>query len=211
MKLLLDSVILIDHFSGIAAATQYLSQCHAEAAISVVTRAEVLTGFDVAAASKAMPLLDSFPSLGIDAAVADLAATLRRNHGWKLPDAFQAAIAQHHGMSLATRNVRDFPANKFPFVIEPYRAQVRPVGSRPAAREASSPRDSAARIGSAGITRLTSLELGQLITRSMRSTMAEGRVMPIARATAMLATNSKWLGRSNGNSPGAATLRILST
>lgn len=120
VRLLLDSVILIDHFSGNAAATQYLSQIHAEAAISVITRAEVLTGFDSAAARKAMLLLDSFPNLGIDAAVADLAATLRRNHGWKLPDALQAAIAQQFGLTLATRNLRDFSPTKHAFVVIPY-------------------------------------------------------------------------------------------
>lgn len=121
MKLLLDSVILIDHFNGIAAATQYLSQCHGEAAISVVTRAEVLTGFDAAAAPKALTLLDSFPTLGIDQAIADLAAALRREHGWKLPDAFQAAIAQQFGLRLATRNLRDFSPTEHAFVVEPYR------------------------------------------------------------------------------------------
>lgn len=37
MKRLLDSVILVDHFKGIPAATQYLARCHAEAALSVIT------------------------------------------------------------------------------------------------------------------------------------------------------------------------------
>ena len=121
MKVLVDSVILIDHFNGVAAATLYLSQYHGEAALSVITRAEVLTGFDPASARKALRLLDSFPTLGIDQAAADLAAGLRRRHGWKLPDAFQAAIAQQYGLSLATRNVRDFPPKRFAFVVVPYR------------------------------------------------------------------------------------------
>ena len=120
MKVLLDSVILIDHFNGFAEATRYLSLCHGEAAISVITRAEVLTGFEPQTARKALRLLDSFPTLGIDQAAADLAARLRRLHGWKLPDAFQAAIAQQHGLSFATRNVRDFPPKRFAFVIVPY-------------------------------------------------------------------------------------------
>ena len=41
MEVLLDSVILIDHFNGIAAATEYLTQVNEGAAISVITRAEV--------------------------------------------------------------------------------------------------------------------------------------------------------------------------
>ncbi len=121
MKLLLDSVILIDHFNGVAAATGYLSESGGEAAISVITRAEVLTGFDSNDVQKAMRLLDAFPTLAIDRGIADLAADLRRRHGWKLPDAFQAAIASHAGLRLVTRNVRDFPPQKFDFVIVPYR------------------------------------------------------------------------------------------
>lgn len=120
MNVLLDSVILIDHFNGVPEATLYLSQCHDEAAISVITRAQVLTGFDPLPARKALRLLDSFPTLGIDQATADLAAGLRRRHGWKLPDAFQAAIAQQYGLALATRNVRDFPPKRFAFVVVPY-------------------------------------------------------------------------------------------
>ncbi len=120
MKVLLDSVILIDHFNGIAEATSYLSQTHGDAAISVITRAEVLTGFEAPVTRSVTRLLDSFPTLGIDEAAADLAAELRRRHGWKLPDAFQAAIAQQYGLRLATRNLRDFPPKRFAFVVVPY-------------------------------------------------------------------------------------------
>lgn len=122
MKLLLDSVILIDHFNGVAAATSYLSAHQPDAAVSVITRAEVLTGFAASRARKAARFLDCFPTLGIDQATADLAAVLRRNHGWRLPDAFQAAIARQHGLRLVTRNSRDFPPQRYPFVIVPYRA-----------------------------------------------------------------------------------------
>jgi predicted nucleic acid-binding protein len=122
VKLLLDSVILIDHFNGLAQATSYLSDSGEEAAISVITRAEVLAGFERSAARKARRLLDSFPTLGIDQATADLAASLRRQHGWKLPDAFQAALAEQYGLSLVTRNSRDFPPKRFAFVVVPYGA-----------------------------------------------------------------------------------------
>ncbi len=120
MKQLLDSVVLIDHFNGVAEATEYLSGCAGDTAISVITRAEVLAGFDRPAARKAKRLLDAFPTLDIDQPVADLAAALRRQHGWKLPDAFQAALAQQHGLKLVTRNVRDFPPKRFGFVVVPY-------------------------------------------------------------------------------------------
>ena len=121
VNLLLDSVVLIDHFNGIDAATHYLATHHTDAAISVITRAEVLAGFEEAEVRKPAQFLDSFSTLGIDQAIADLAASLRRKHGWKLPDAFQAALAQHHSLKLVTRNEKDFPPRRFPFALIPYR------------------------------------------------------------------------------------------
>jgi predicted nucleic acid-binding protein len=120
VSVLLDSVILIDHLNGRAEATEYLRLQMGNAAISVITRAEVLAGFDVGGASQAKALLDLFPVLEITKETADLAAVLRRQHRWKLPDAFQAALAQIHKLRLATRNTRDFPAEKFGFVLVPY-------------------------------------------------------------------------------------------
>ncbi len=117
---LLDSVILIDHFNGIVQATRYLEAAWRESAISAITRAEVLTGFEEADWARARELLNLLPTLPIDGAVADEAARLRRLYRWKLPDALQAAVAQHHGLRLVTRNTRDFPPKKFSFVEMPY-------------------------------------------------------------------------------------------
>ena len=121
LTLLLDSVILIDHFNGVAQATDYLSRWRKVAAISVITQAEVLTGFDAHGVHLALKLLDAFPTLVIDTPVADLAARLRSEHRWKLPDAFQAALAVHHHLRLVTRNIRDFPPDRHPFVEVPYK------------------------------------------------------------------------------------------
>ena len=120
VKILLDSVILIDHLNGIQAATAYLSKVHLHASISAVTRAEVLAGCDEHATPPVKHLLDAFPVLTLDAAIADLAASLRRQHRWKLPDAFQAALAQTHKMKLATRNTKDFPPQIHDFAEIPY-------------------------------------------------------------------------------------------
>ena len=121
MTHLLDSVILIDHFNGIKKATEYLTTIHPSAAISVITRAEVLVGFNEEDDLKgAMMLLNSFPNLDLTLQIADLAAQLRRRHRWKLPDAFQAAIANYHGIRLATRNTKDFDPDRFDFVTIPY-------------------------------------------------------------------------------------------
>ncbi len=120
MTILLDSVILIDHFNGITEATAYLGQVRDEASISAITRAEVLTGFDSPDRQQAAALLDCFPLFDITKPIADLAADLRREQGWKLPDAFQAALAQQHQLRFATRNTKDFPPERYEFVLVPY-------------------------------------------------------------------------------------------
>ncbi|MGH7336844.1 MAG: PIN domain-containing protein, partial [Myxococcota bacterium] len=56
----------------------------------------------------------------IDREVADSAARLRRTHGWRLPDALQAAAALHRALLLATRNTKHFPPDEFDFVRVPY-------------------------------------------------------------------------------------------
>ena len=121
MKYLLDSVILIDHFNGTAAASGFLERYGADSALSVTTRAEVLAGFDDAAVSLAIRLLDAFPTLPMTVEIADTAARLRYTERWKLPDAIQAAIARAHGLILVTRNSRDFQPGGDPEVLIPYR------------------------------------------------------------------------------------------
>ena len=56
LKYLLDSVVLIDQFNGIADATEFLRSSQGHAAISAITRAEVMTGFDAEAAPLAARL-----------------------------------------------------------------------------------------------------------------------------------------------------------
>lgn len=121
MSYLLDSVIVIDHFNGIESATTFLAENGSASVISVITRAEVLTGFDTSTEPLAHELLDTFPTLPITAEVADRAASLRRTENWKLPDALQAAIALQHGLILVTRNTRDFRSSGELEVLVPYR------------------------------------------------------------------------------------------
>lgn len=120
-SVLLDSVILIDHFNDIDKATDYLRSVRTDAVLSVVTRAEVLVGFESEEARhRGVALLNHFACLPITVEIADRAAVLRRESGWKLPDAFQAALAEDHGLSLSTRNTRDFNADQHSFVTVPY-------------------------------------------------------------------------------------------
>ena len=118
---LIDSVIIIDHLNGIENATRFILELDPqETAISVITRAEILTGLDQDEQIKVIQLLDQYKLFIIDKPIADLAADLRREHGWKLPDAFQAALAKHHKTKLTTRNIKDFDPSKFDFVEIPY-------------------------------------------------------------------------------------------
>jgi len=119
---LLDSTVLIDHLRGIGEATRWLGKLReGEAVISVITRAEVLCGETEEEALAAYELCERFecPPLTKDAATR--AAELRRKYGWKLPDAFQAAMAMHGGLKLVTRNTRDFNQKRHAFVLIPYR------------------------------------------------------------------------------------------
>lgn len=120
MSAILDSVILIDLFSGVEAAEKFVLRVGHEAFVTPITRAEVLAGFDAAEALGPRALLERFRWLPLDREVADLAAVLRRQHRWKLPDALQAAAAIHAGIPLATRNTKVFPPDRHPFVVVPY-------------------------------------------------------------------------------------------
>ena len=121
IKRLLDSVILIDHLNGIEKATRFILELQPEqTAVSVITRAEILAGLKEDDKKVVVPLLDQYKLLIIDQPVADMAADLRRVHRWKLPDAFQTALALHHKIKLTTRNTKDFDPKKFDFVEIPY-------------------------------------------------------------------------------------------
>jgi predicted nucleic acid-binding protein len=117
--MLLDSVILIDHLNGVSAATRYLESVK-EGSISVITRAEVLAGIGLSEVTAVKEWLDRYPTFPIDRPTGDLAAELRRRYKWKLPDALQAAVAQQHGLQMATRNTKDFPPHRHAFVVVPY-------------------------------------------------------------------------------------------
>ena len=121
LERLLDSVILIDHLNDIGQATKFILSLDPEkTAISVITRAEILVGIEESDEGLVIAFLDQYHLLGIVKEVADLAATLRRNHSWKLPDAFQAAIAINNNIKLTTRNTKDFDPGKHNFIEIPY-------------------------------------------------------------------------------------------
>ena len=118
---LIDTVILIDHFKGISMSSRWLSSLKAqEAVISVITLAEILSGALKEEEERIYSLLASFECLSIGPSTAKLAASLRQKWHFKLPDAFQAALALENQLLLVTRNTKDFPPRIHSFVKIPY-------------------------------------------------------------------------------------------
>ncbi len=108
VKYLLDSTALIDYMNGIKPAIAWISGLSpGEACVSVVTRAEVLTKA-VKDWELVSHFLDEYDCLPVGPEDADIAAGLRANYRIKLPDAFQAALAQNHELTLITRDTTDF-------------------------------------------------------------------------------------------------------
>lgn len=116
--LLLDTNILIDVLRGQEAALGWLEQ-QGQVTISVITWIEVLVGCREGEAERLEPWLESFPRLALDQAIARETVQLRQRHGLKVPDAINLATATCHGLTLATRNSRDFPLS-LGGVVHPY-------------------------------------------------------------------------------------------
>lgn len=120
-RYLLDSAILIDILRGVPQAVAWSKRLRTgEAIISVITRAEVLSGGPESETEAAVNLCDLFDCVALTPETADRAARLRRLHRWKLPDAFQAALAQQHACRLVTRNTKDFDPDVHDYILLPY-------------------------------------------------------------------------------------------
>ena len=119
MQALMDTSILIDYLSGVAAAREELSRFE-RPLISWITWMEVLVG---ASNRQEMQRLEAFLSgfriVVIDRPVSELAVAIRRENHIALPDAIILASARHMGAMLVTRNTRDFSADD-PDVRVPY-------------------------------------------------------------------------------------------
>lgn len=107
---LFDTNILIDHLNGVAKATRELRRS-ADAAISTVTWIEVMTGAETPDEETILrAFLANFKILPLTQAVAERAASNRRQMRIKLPDAIILATAEAANRTLVTRNLKDFPA-----------------------------------------------------------------------------------------------------
>ena len=102
-ELLVDTDVCIDHLEG----TTRLPGRRTRLAYSVVTRAELLAG-PVDQHEPARRLLAPLREIVIDRRIAERAGAICRTTGVRLPDALVAATALVHGLTLHTRNHRDF-------------------------------------------------------------------------------------------------------
>ena len=102
--LLVDTDVCVDHLKGIKRLRR-----SGRLAYSVITRAELLAdqSADEPTLRRFLAGMDELP---VDRRVAERAGRLRKDvPSLKMPDALIAATALVHSLTLATKNVRDFP------------------------------------------------------------------------------------------------------
>ena len=99
---LVDTDVFIDHLRGSAELKPGRDRLH----YSVVTRAELFAG--TSATDLVSQLLAPFRAVAVDRAVAERAGRVAREFQLRLPDALIAATALEHGLTLKTRNRKDF-------------------------------------------------------------------------------------------------------
>lgn len=124
--MLVDTDVLIDFLRGRPEARDFVAGLPRDAAVSVLTVAELHVGVrdgDERLALDAM--LDTFRVLPLEDSVARTGGLFRRDygksHGVGLNDALIAAAVLEQGLTLATLNVKHYPMLPAGRVVEPYR------------------------------------------------------------------------------------------
>ena len=119
MKALLDTNILIDYLNGIEAAREEIGR-YETLLISTISWMEVMVGVSAEDHQAIRSFLSRFIRVSIDAEVAELAVSIRREFKIRLPDAIIWASAKNESALLVSRNTKDFPMDS-PGVRAPYR------------------------------------------------------------------------------------------
>jgi predicted nucleic acid-binding protein len=101
--LLIDTDVFIDHLRG----TKELQEAEGDICYSVVTRCELFAG-PPSHEEGVREMLAPLRELAVDGTIAEQAGRIRRDIGVRTPDALIAATAITHGLTLVTRNRRDF-------------------------------------------------------------------------------------------------------
>lgn len=112
--MLLDTCIVIDWLRGEAPAGGFISSLAGKPSVSVITLTEVFTGLrSQRAETNARTFFSRCEVRLLSPAIAEAAGMhlrhYRASHGTDLADALIAATAEHHGLELATLNVKHFP------------------------------------------------------------------------------------------------------
>jgi len=87
--------------------------------ISTITWMEVMVGVNKGEQQTVRSFLSRFSQIDIDAKVAEIAVSIRRERKIRLPDAIIWASARRENALLVSRNTKDFPADS-PEVRVPY-------------------------------------------------------------------------------------------
>ena len=110
---------MIDLANGVAEAATVI-RANPDASISVMTWIEAMAGVRNSSEEATMRwLLRRLKVLPLTTEVAKVAAEIRRERRLKLPDAIILATARVHGLTLVTRNTKDFPS-RHPSIRIPY-------------------------------------------------------------------------------------------
>jgi predicted nucleic acid-binding protein len=112
--MLLDTCIVIDVLRNNADAIDFVTSLATKPALSVITATEVIGGCrNVRERRQIDMLLSSYTVLDIDLDVASRAGEYvnqyGKSHSTEPMDAIIAATAAHHGLKLATHNLKHFP------------------------------------------------------------------------------------------------------
>ena len=117
---LLDSTVLIDLLNGVGAA-RAIVRAEASASLSIITWIEVMVGArNDREESTARGYLAHFRVAQLSAEIAEETVRVRRASALKLPDAIILATARAEGLTLLTRNRKDFSEDD-PTIRIPYR------------------------------------------------------------------------------------------
>jgi predicted nucleic acid-binding protein len=123
MNVLIDSCIVIDFLRRKPTALAFIGDLGAVPALSVVSVAELRAGQrGVLETSLIDGLLANSRVLPVERDIAEQAGEFmqrfRKSHRLDIADALIAATAAHHGLDLATLNLKHFPM--FPHLAAPY-------------------------------------------------------------------------------------------
>lgn len=123
--MLVDTDVLIDFLRGRPEARAFIAGLPRDAAVSVLTVAELHVGVRDGDERRALDeMLGTFRVLPLDDATARAGGLLRRDygksHGVGLNDALIAATALAQGLNVATLNIRHYPMLPAGQVIQPY-------------------------------------------------------------------------------------------